>query len=56
MGADDYTLLAGESTPNVDLTGLEFDAGTNYIVQILSSKGNKFAYTATATIDSVVVP
>ena len=56
MVEDDYTIPAGESTPNIELEGLTFNAGTNYNIQLLSSKGNKFAYTGTATVDSSIPP
>ena len=49
--ADDVKVVAGgEGT--VALSGLAFTDGTAYSVQLLSSKGNQFAYTATATVDS----
>jgi flagellin-like protein len=49
--ANDVTISAGGSA-NVALTGLTFTKGTSYSVDILSSKGNQFAYTATATVSS----
>ena len=49
--AADVNVAAG-GTANVALTGLTFTKGTSYNVEILSSKGNQFAYTATATVDS----
>jgi flagellin-like protein len=49
--ADDVTVTAG-GEGNVALSGLTFTKGTAYSVQLLSSKGNQFAYTATATVDS----
>jgi flagellin-like protein len=53
MVETDYTIGKGASTPNIELDGLDFDAGTAYNVQLLSSKGNKFSYTGTATVDSI---
>ena len=49
--AGDVTIPAGDTAP-VALTGLTFTKGTNYNVQILSTKGNPFAYTTSATVDS----
>ena len=49
--AADVNVPAG-GTANVALTGLTFTKGTNYNVEILSTKGNQFAYTATATVDN----
>jgi flagellin-like protein len=44
-------ILAG-SPGSVDITGAEFAKGSSYLIEVLSSKGNKFTYTATATVDS----
>jgi len=47
----DVTIVAG-SPNSVSITGVTFVEGTAYNVEILSAKGNKFTYTATATVDS----
>ena len=51
VAAIDETIDAG-SPGAVDITGATFTEGTAYSIQLLSSKGNKFAYTGTATVDS----
>ncbi len=49
--ASDVVVAAG-GTNTVALSGLTFTKGTNYMIEILSSKGNQFQYTGTATVDS----
>jgi hypothetical protein len=49
--AADVEIAAG-AEGSVALSGLTFVDGTAYNVQLQSSKGNKFAYTGTATVDS----
>jgi flagellin-like protein len=49
--AIDVTITAG-STGTVVVDGVTFYEGTAYKVELLSSKGNKFQYTGTATADS----
>jgi len=43
----DVTITKGSADSSIVLTS-SFTEGTNYNIEILSSKGNKFSYTATA--------
>jgi hypothetical protein len=51
VAAIDTTITKG-STNSVSITGATFEEGTSYNIQLLTSKGNKFSYTTTATVDS----
>jgi flagellin-like protein len=49
---DPVESITAGTPDSVGITGATFEQGNSYLIEVLTSKGNKFTYTATATVDS----